>query len=76
MLRRTAIRVVMDLAGESYGVKIEVGVILLEVVRGYGREQGGVGGLTGENIAGARGGRRWPESRKKGPSRQIGRAHV
>ena len=38
MLRRTAVRVVVDLAGESCEAKIELGVILLEVVRGYGRK--------------------------------------
>ena len=59
----------MDLAGGSCGGQIEVGVSLLEVVRGYGQEQGGGGVLTEENVAGARGGRRWPELRKKGPSR-------
>ena len=62
LLRRTAVRAVVDLAGGSYGVQIEVGVSLLEVVRGYGQEQGGGGVLTEENVAGARGGRRWPES--------------
>ena len=36
-----------------------------------GREQGGGGVLTRENIARARGGRRWLESRKKGPSRPF-----
>ena len=53
LLRRAAIRVVVDLAGESCGIKIEVGVILLEVVRGYGRKSGGGGVITGENDAGA-----------------------
>lgn len=60
---------VVGLAGESYGGQIEVRVSLLVVVRGYGQEQGGGRVLTEENIAGARGGWRWPESRKKGPSR-------
>ena len=36
---------------------------------GYARVQGGGGVLTGENAAGARGGRSWPELGKKGPSR-------
>ena len=69
LLRRTAVRAVVDLAGGSCGVQIEVGFSLLEVVRGYGQEQGGGGVLTEENVAGSRGGRRWPESKKKGPSR-------
>ena len=38
MLRRRVVRVVVDLTGESCEAKIELGVILLEVVRGYGRK--------------------------------------
>ena len=71
LLRRTAVRAVVDLAGRSCGVQIEEGVSLLKAVRDYGQEQGGGGVLTEENLAGARGGRRWPESRRKGPSRLV-----
>ena len=59
----------MDLAGEGCEGQIGVGVSLLVVPWDYGQVQAGGGVLTEENVAGARGGRRWPEWRKKGPSR-------
>src|SRR4051812_12001908 len=71
LLRRTAVRTRMELAGGAANVQIDEGVRVQGVEEGCRRSLDAGDGLTAVNAAGARGGRRWPESRKKGSSRPL-----
>ena len=69
LLRRTAVRVVEGLIGESCGDQIEEGVRILVARGGYRRDLGAGDGLIGANRAGGRGGSGRPESGEETSSR-------